>query len=250
MPITDYKITDTTGVKVRDIPGSTLPGSDPATNKQVFDEYSDLIVNKFNALVDYLSEQGVSDLAVWKANILKQAYPVGSIYVSVNTVNPSTLFGGTWQQIKDKFLLCAGDTYSNGSSGGSADAVVPTHTHTFSATSGNGGGHTHTASGSTGDRALTGSFELWNTYSGNTTASGIVSSADASDNNYTGNSANARSHARFNLNATHNHSFYVTTTSNGAHTHSVSGTTESTGSSGVGANMPPYFAVTVWKRTA
>jgi hypothetical protein len=47
-------------------------------------------------------------------------YPIGSIYMSVNNVNPSEIFGGTWQQIKDKFLLACGDTYNNGATGGSA----------------------------------------------------------------------------------------------------------------------------------
>lgn len=53
-------------------------------------------------------------------------YPVGSIYMSVNNTNPGTLFGGTWEQIKDRFLLSAGSTYTAGNTGGSA-----THTHTL-----------------------------------------------------------------------------------------------------------------------
>lgn len=62
-------------------------------------------------------------------DLIDVIYPVGSIYMSVNSVNPSTLFGGTWEQIEDKFLLASGTSYSNGSTGGSADAVVVTHTH-------------------------------------------------------------------------------------------------------------------------
>lgn len=48
-------------------------------------------------------------------------YPVGSIYLSVNDTNPSTLFGGIWEQIKDKFLLGAGDSYASGTTGGQAN---------------------------------------------------------------------------------------------------------------------------------
>lgn len=61
--------------------------------------------------------------------IVNMIYPVGSIYMSVNSANPETLFGGTWQQIKDRFLLSAGDTYAAGSTGGSANAVVVKHLH-------------------------------------------------------------------------------------------------------------------------
>lgn len=45
-------------------------------------------------------------------------YPVGSIYISVNSTNPSVYFGGSWEQIKDRFLLACGDTYNNGIFGG------------------------------------------------------------------------------------------------------------------------------------
>lgn len=64
-------------------------------------------------------------------------YPVGSIYMSVNSTNPSNYFGGTWEQIKDRFLLACGSTYSNGSTGGEASHILtvdemPAHNHTFS----------------------------------------------------------------------------------------------------------------------
>ena len=58
-----------------------------------------------------------------------EPYPVGSIYLSTSSTNPAQLFGGTWEQIKDVFLLAAGDTYTAGSTGGSADAVVVSHRH-------------------------------------------------------------------------------------------------------------------------
>lgn len=51
-------------------------------------------------------------------------YPVGSIYLSVNSTDPSTIFGGTWEQIKDQFLLSAGDTYTAGATGGEATVTL------------------------------------------------------------------------------------------------------------------------------
>lgn len=70
-----------------------------------------------------------------QAEILSAAYPVGSIYMSVNSTSPASLFGGTWEQLKDRFLLGAGDTYSNGATGGAATVTlttsqIPSHTHT------------------------------------------------------------------------------------------------------------------------
>lgn len=63
-------------------------------------------------------------------------YPVGSIYMSVNATDPSALFGGTWEQIKDRFLLSAGDSHAAGSTGGEEThtltaAELPDHTHSF-----------------------------------------------------------------------------------------------------------------------
>lgn len=47
-------------------------------------------------------------------------YPVGSIYMSVNSINPADIFGGEWEPLKDRFLLGAGDTYSQGATGGAS----------------------------------------------------------------------------------------------------------------------------------
>lgn len=58
--------------------------------------------------------------------LLNAIYPVGSIYMSVNNISPATLFGGTWEQLKDRFLLGAGDVYTAGNTGGAA-----THEHLY-----------------------------------------------------------------------------------------------------------------------
>ena len=48
-------------------------------------------------------------------------YPVGSIYYTNNAnFSPNVSFNGTWEQIKDVFLLAAGDTYVGGTNGGEA----------------------------------------------------------------------------------------------------------------------------------
>ena len=69
----------------------------------------------------------------WSGNLeiagklpIDKIYPVGSIYMSVNSTDPGTLFGGTWVQLQNTFLLAAGSNYAAGSTGGSA-----THTHTY-----------------------------------------------------------------------------------------------------------------------
>ena len=65
-------------------------------------------------------------------SIIDVIYPVGSIYMSVNTSDPSTLFPNTtWEKIENKFLLGSGSSYTSGATGGSKDAVVVSHSHTF-----------------------------------------------------------------------------------------------------------------------
>ena len=51
-------------------------------------------------------------------SVLSAIYPVGSIVVRYDHLNPSTLFGGTWQRITGKFLLGVGSSGTIGSTGG------------------------------------------------------------------------------------------------------------------------------------
>ena len=81
--------------------GTTLPSS-PATNQLFFQ-------------------------TVGSNFVLDNVYPVGSIYMNVNSTNPGTLFGGTWEQIQGRFLLGMSSSYPAGSQGGEA-----THTLTIS----------------------------------------------------------------------------------------------------------------------
>lgn len=67
--------------------------------------------------------------------VLNIVYPVGSIYISIDPKNLFDIFGfGTWELIKDRFLLGAGDIYQAGSTGGEAThtltiSEMPSHTH-------------------------------------------------------------------------------------------------------------------------
>lgn len=58
------------------------------------------------------------------AAVVERDHPVGSLYISENPTSPAELYGGTWEQIKDSFILAAGDTYPAGSTGGSATKTI------------------------------------------------------------------------------------------------------------------------------
>lgn len=71
-------------------------------------------------------EDGIIDLLM--------VYPVGSIYISVNSTSPASLFGGTWEILNDVFLLAAGSYANAGTFGGEAEHTLtvdemPAHSH-------------------------------------------------------------------------------------------------------------------------
>lgn len=142
-------------------------------------------------------------------SILDFIYPVGSIYMSVNSADPGGFIGGTWERIKDRFLLSAGDTYAAGNTGGSANSVVVSHSHEQTA-------HSHGFSG--GDK-------VWTTASGSTEPGNQISGSSK----------------YYAATAKKDYTWRTRTTSENPDI-------KSTGESGVGKNMPPYLVVYVWKR--
>lgn len=88
-----------------------------------------------------------------KLSICNAIYPVGSIMIRADSTDPATLFpGSTWEQIKDRFLLAKGDTYTTvGNTGGNASVALPSHTHSIV---GNSVYYANTASSSAANRLL------------------------------------------------------------------------------------------------
>lgn len=69
-----------------------------------------------------------------KRAALLAANPVGKLWASDNPTSPASIVGGTWERIKDRFILAAGDTYAAGSTGGEATHTLtinemPRHNH-------------------------------------------------------------------------------------------------------------------------
>lgn len=61
--------------------------------------------------------------------------PIGTMLAYEDDTKPASIYGGTWEHLKDKFILGAGDIYAVGSTGGEAThtltvAEMPNHSHT------------------------------------------------------------------------------------------------------------------------
>lgn len=165
---------------------------------------------------------------VSKSELLDLIYPVGSIYLSVNSVNPKTLFGGTWAKIEGRFLLGSSSGYSLGHTGGEATHTLttmemPSHTHSFtgeSRTTDYEGNHSHRL----GRGAASSDKQTFSQYD--------------NTGHYTLTDSGAR---------TMGHTVYA---GNHLHTFTPIGRNSETGGSYPHNNMPPYIVVSIWERTA
>ena len=111
--------------------------------------------------------------------------------------------------LRDRFVVGAGSTYAVAATGGSANAIVVSHTHT----------------GSTSTASLTGSVTGATLATRFIAPSGIITTTGNTVCD-TGQAASTAA-PTINIDASHSHSF----------------TTDSSGSSGTNANLPPYYAL-------
>lgn len=168
-----------------------------------------------NLTVNSITTNSNESLSNINQNIIRDfIYPIGSIYMSVNDINPTTLFGGTWEQLKDRFLLGAGDIYSNGNMAGEANHILtiselPNHNHNVSIY--NSGAHTHTTIGRMNSGS--GGSSIFESFAGYGSSRNVIVYSDGSE-----------------------------------HTHNVS--QNNVGENCAHNNMPPYITVNMWKRVA
>ncbi len=86
-------------------------------------------------MTDYERIKREYDLSLLQKNrLMDKVWPVGSIYMSLDAIDPSVRFGGVWERIENAFLLAAGDRHPAGESGGAetvtlTQAQMPKHTH-------------------------------------------------------------------------------------------------------------------------
>ena len=149
---------------------------------------------------------------------VNEIYPVGSIYITSNEFfNPSNSFGGTWERIKGRFLIGADDTskYPCGSTGG-LEEVTLTANQSGVPAHGHGMTHTHNHNHTQWGNYRTGSGNTPGM--ANTSSSTVTTRSTSYDSTASSKSTTDNNTA---INATE------------AHT-----------------NIPPYFAVNIWKRVA
>lgn len=144
-------------------------------------------------------------------------FPVNSLFLSLGTENPATLFlGTTWQKQEGRFLLGSNSSYALGSTGGSAtttlsEANIPRHRHQVDSTTATIPEHTHTINTGTDD---------YRRNDGRITWGGTQS--------YRGD--------------------YSTNSAGGGSTGAMAPYTNYVGSGTAFNNMPPYLVVNIWKR--
>ncbi len=108
-----------------------------AVSNSAVSEKITLIENEIQNVSENIGQNMYDSIfAQMRNELMLSVHPIGSYYWSSDPTNPQNLFGGVWQQVKDVFVLAAGDNYSVGSTGGEAkhkltSGEMPKHGHAF-----------------------------------------------------------------------------------------------------------------------
>lgn len=205
-------------------------------------QHFNYILDQYHEMFGDLQQQ-INDLTV-SAGIgtLQIVFPVGSYYTNaVSNANPNTLLGfGTWVRVLGKFIVGvdeADTTWDAGLKiGGNKN-----HAHTASAST--AGSHSHgSATGAGGAHNHTVSRDGWGQVGlppGTLTSGRLVTGSGQSESSETLESIrNAANDVPTSSVGNHTHSI----SSDGGHTHVVTVTNA--------ANVPPFEAAFIWRRTA
>ena len=176
------------------------------------------------------------------SSIVDAIYPVGSIYMSVNAANPATLFGGTWEQIKGRFLIGTGTPDDNTNTFYGTDLTYDGTNKYNEMTPGSTGGearhtlaygempeHAHYSMGKTAEENGDWTFPLMKSIPNYAGAWGFHRNADSVD------------YVVYAVYAVDGHGYPDVT---------QVAYTGASGNSQAHNNLPPYFVVNMWKRTA
>lgn len=196
-------------------------------NKEYVDDASE-VVQTLTSGTKIGSVGGTDLYAPTGSGSVLDAYPVGSIYMSVNNTDPGTLFGGSWTQIQNRFLFSAGSFHSAGDEGGSR--YIQAHKHSFT-----GSSHSHDA----------GSKQAFVRYNYGSISTGISERSVAS-----GASGNYKAPVVNSANVDFSYLQNTSSETAGGTVGDVTGATTGLSGSTAEGNMPPYLTVYMWKRTA
>lgn len=186
-----------------------------------------------------------SPLALNGVGIIDLLYPVGSVYMSVNSTDPGTLFGvGSWTRITGRFLWATGSTPKQTGGAQSATTGGPSNNTSGGPSNNTSGGSSSSATGSTTLTAAQSGLPSHShygvrRYNVGESGSGSTGSSTSSQNTtyYTDAAGGTNASQGHTHPMSHTHSLNSHTHTLSSHTHTVS-------------TMPPYFEVYMWYRTA
>lgn len=164
-------------------------------------------------------------------------FPVNSLYLSLGSENPSTLWlGTTWQKQEGRFLLGSSSSYALGSTGGSSTvkltiANLPSHTHSATTAA-----HTHTQPAHAHNIRASQDFDE--------NCVGIAN-PHYNDIKFGGS---PKGTAKYTNKSTNSSAELVQSTTATIGNASPTTSIGSTGSGTAFSIMPPYLVVNIWKR--